>query len=241
MYQSLHTTLIGLGGEPFEVQIKTWEMHQTAEYGIAAHWRYKEGSRGDKDFDEKLAWLRRTLEWQQDVKDTREFMESLKIDLFSATVFVFTPKGDVIELPADSCPVDFAYRVHTEVGHRCIGAKVNGRIVPLEYRLKNGDIVEILTSKQSNGPSRDWLNFVKTSQAKSRIKSWFKKEQRQENIIKGRQSELELKRNNLDTREFLKEERLAEIASKFSFNRAEDLYAAIGDGGGYRQPGYRQA
>lgn len=175
MYQSLHTTLIGLGGEPFEVQIKTWEMHQTAEYGIAAHWRYKEGSRGDKDFDEKLAWLRRTLEWQQDVKDTREFMESLKIDLFSATVFVFTPKGDVIELPADSCPVDFAYRVHTEVGHRCIGAKVNGRIVPLEYRLKNGDIVEILTSKQSNGPSRDWLNFVKTSQAKSRIKSWFKK------------------------------------------------------------------
>ena len=231
MYQSLHTTLIGLGGEPFEVQIKTWEMHQTAEYGIAAHWRYKEGSRGDKDFDEKLAWLRRTLEWQQDVKDTREFMESLKIDLFSATVFVFTPKGDVIELPADSCPVDFAYRVHTEVGHRCIGAKVNGRIVPLEYRLKNGDIVEILTSKQSNGPSRDWLNFVKTSQAKSRIKSWFKKEQRQENIIKGRDSlELELKRNNLDTREFLKEERLAEIASKFSFNRAEDLYAAIGDG-----------
>ena len=230
MYQSLHTTLIGLG-RAFEVQIKTWEMHQTAEYGIAAHWRYKEGSRGDKDFDEKLAWLRRTLEWQQDVKDTREFMESLKIDLFSATVFVFTPKGDVIELPADSCPVDFAYRVHTEVGHRCIGAKVNGRIVPLEYRLKNGDIVEILTSKQSNGPSRDWLNFVKTSQAKSRIKSWFKKEQRQENIIKGRDSlELELKRNNLDTREFLKEERLAEIASKFSFNRAEDLYAAIGDG-----------
>ena len=123
MYQSLHTTLIGLGGEPFEVQIKTWEMHQTAEYGIAAHWRYKEGTPGDKDFDEKLAWLRRTLEWQQDVKDTREFMESLKIDLFSATVFVFTPKGDVIELPADSCPVDFAYRVHTEVGHRCIGAK----------------------------------------------------------------------------------------------------------------------
>jgi guanosine-3',5'-bis(diphosphate) 3'-pyrophosphohydrolase len=231
MYQSLHTTLIGLGGEPFEVQIRTWEMHQTAEYGIAAHWRYKEGSHSDRDFEEKLSWLRRTLEWQQDVKDTKEFMESLKIDLFSATVFVFTPKGDVVELPAESCPVDFAYRVHTEVGHRCIGAKVNGRIVPLEYKLNNGDIVEILTSKQSNGPSRDWLNFVKTSQAKSRIKAWFRREQRQENIIKGRDSlELELKRNNLDFREFLKEERLLEIGRKFSLNRVEDLYAAIGDG-----------
>ena len=231
MYQSLHTTLIGLGGEPFEVQIKTWEMHQTAEYGIAAHWRYKEGSQGDRDFDEKLSWLRRTLEWQQDVKDTKEFMESLKIDLFSATVFVFTPKGDVVELPADACPIDFAYRVHTEVGHRCIGAKVNGRIAPLEYKLNNGDIVEILTSKQSSGPSRDWLNFVKTSQAKSRIKAWFKREQRQENIIKGRDSlELELKRNNLDFREFLKEDRLLEIGRKLSLNRVEDLYAAIGDG-----------
>jgi len=231
MYQSLHTTLIGLGGEPFEVQIKTWEMHQTAEYGIAAHWRYKEGSQGDRDFDEKLSWLRRTLEWQQDVKDTQEFMESLKIDLFSATVFVFTPKGDVVELPSGSCPVDFAYRVHTEVGHRCIGAKVNGRIAPLEYQLSNGDIVEILTSKQSSGPSRDWLNFVKTSQAKSRIKAWFKREQRQENIIKGRDSlELELKRNNLDFREFLKEERLVETARKFSLTRVEDLYAALGDG-----------
>jgi len=231
MYQSLHTTLIGLGGEPFEVQIKTWEMHQTAEYGIAAHWRYKEGSREDRDFDEKLAWLRRTLEWQQDVKDTREFMESLKIDLFSATVFVFTPKGDVVELPAEACPVDFAYRVHTEVGHRCVGAKVNGRIAPLDCKLNNGDIVEILTSKQSTGPSRDWLNFVKTSQAKSRIKAWFKREQRQENIIKGRDSlELELKKNNLDFREFLKEERLLEVGRKFSLTRVDDLYAAVGDG-----------
>ncbi len=231
MYQSLHTTLIGLGGEPFEVQIKTWEMHQTAEYGIAAHWRYKEGSPGDRDFDEKLSWLRRTLEWQQDVKDTKEFMESLKIDLFSATVFVFTPKGDVIELPAGACPVDFAYRVHTEVGHRCVGAKVNNRIAPLEYKLNNGDIVEILTSKQSSGPSRDWLNFVKTSQAKSRIRAWFKREQRQENIIKGRDSlELELKKNNLDFREFLKEDRLLEVGRKFSLTRVDDLYAAVGDG-----------
>ncbi len=147
MYQSLHTTLIGQGGEPFEVQIKTREMHQTAEYGIAAHWRYKEGSQGDRDFEEKLSWLRRSLEWQQDVKDTQEFMESLKIDLFTATVFVFTPKGEVVELPADSCPVDFAYRVHTEVGHRCVGAKVNGRIAPLDFPLSNGDIVEIARSK----------------------------------------------------------------------------------------------
>lgn len=231
MYQSLHTTLIGQEGEPFEVQIRTWEMHQTAEYGIAAHWRYKEGKPGDRDFDEKLAWLRRTLEWQQDVKDTKEFMESLKIDLFSATVFVFTPKGDVIELPADACPVDFAYRVHTEVGHRCVGAKVNGRIVPLDYKLKNGDIVTILTSKQAAGPSRDWLNFVKTSQAKSRIKAWFKKEQRQYNIIKGREAlESELKKHNLDAKEFLKEDKILEIGRKFNLQKVDDLYAAVGDG-----------
>lgn len=231
MYQALHTTLLGKGGEPFEVQIKTWEMHQTAEYGIAAHWRYKEGTPGDKEFDEKLAWLRRTLEWQQDVKDTREFMDSLKIDLFSDTVFVFTPKGDVIELPQGACPVDFAYRVHTEVGHRCIGAKVNGRICPLDYKLQNGDIVEILTSKQTTGPSRDWLAFVKTSQAKSRIKSWFKKENRQYNIIKGQERlEYELKKANLDPKELMKEERLLEVGQKFGFVKVEDLYAAIGDG-----------
>ncbi|MGE5416432.1 MAG: RelA/SpoT family protein [Acidobacteriota bacterium] len=231
MYQSLHTTLIGQGGEPFEVQIKTWEMHQTAEYGIAAHWRYKEGSASDRDFDEKLAWLRRSLEWQQDVKDTREFMESLKIDLFSDTVFVYTPKGDVVELPSGACPVDFAYRVHTEVGHRCIGAKANGRICPLDYKLQNGDILEILTSKQSNGPSRDWLSFVKTSQAKSRIKAWFKKENRQYNIIKGQDNlEYECKKNNLDPKELLKEEKLLEIGRKFSLNKVDDLYAAIGDG-----------
>src|SRR5665647_2219842 len=166
------TTLIGQGGEPFEVQIKTWEMHRTAESGIAVHWKYKEGIVSDKDkkFDEKLAWLRQILEWQQDVKDTSEFMESLRIDLFEDTVFVFTPKGAVFELPKGSCPVDFAYRVHTEVGHKCIGAKVNGRIVPLDFQLANGDIIEILTSKQSNGPTPDWLNFVKTSSAKGRIK-----------------------------------------------------------------------
>lgn len=231
MYQSLHTTLIGRGGEPFEVQIRTWEMHRTAEYGIAAHWRYKEGKTKTSDLDEKLAWLRQMLEWQQEVKDTREFMESLRIDLFADTVFVFTPKGDVVELPRGSCPVDFAYRVHTEVGHRCVGAKVNGRIVPLDHQLNNGDIVQIITSKQSTGPSRDWLNFVKTSQAKSRIKQWFKKEKREENIIRGRDLlESELQKNNLDPKEFLKEERLQKIGQKFSLNKIEDLFAALGDG-----------
>lgn len=231
MYQSLHTTLIGRGGEPFEVQIRTWEMHRTAEYGIAAHWRYKEGKPGDKDLDEKLSWLRRILEWQQDVKDTREFMESLRIDLFADAVFVFTPKGDVIELPRGATPVDFAYRVHTEVGHRCVGATVNGRIVPLDHQLVNGDIVRIITSKQSAGPSRDWLNFVKTSQAKSRIKQWFKKEKREENIIRGREIlEAELKKNHLDVKEFLKDDCILKIGQKFSLSKVEDVFAALGDG-----------
>jgi len=232
MYQSLHTTLIGQGGEPFEVQIKTWEMHRTAESGIAAHWRYKEEATvSDKKFDEKLSWLRQILEWQQDVKDTSEFMESLKIDLFDDTVFVFTPKGAVFELPKDSCSVDFAYRVHTEVGHKCIGAKVNGRIVPLDYPLNNGDIVEILTSKSSNGPTYDWLSFVKTSSAKSRIKAWFKKEKRQDNIIKGHDSlESGLKKQHLDPRVLMKEPKLTEVSARFSLNRVDDLYAALGDG-----------
>lgn len=234
MYQSLHTTLIGQGGEPFEVQIKTWEMHRTAETGIAAHWKYKEGetaSSKDKKFDEKLAWLRQILEWQQDVKDTSEFMESLKIDLFDDTVFVFTPKGAVFELPKGSCPVDFAYRVHTEVGHKCIGAKVNGRIVPLDYILSNGDIVEILTSKNSTGPTPDWLNFVKTSSAKNRIRHWFKREKRQDNIIKGHDYlESELKKKHLDPRELMKENKLMEVCARFSLTKVDDLYSALGDG-----------
>jgi GTP pyrophosphokinase len=188
MYQSLHTTLVGPSGEAFELQIRTDEMHRTAEYGIAAHWRYKDGGRvASSQFDEKLAWLRRILEWQHETKDPKEFMESLRIDLFADVVFVFTPKGDVIELSAGSGPIDFAYRIHTEVGHHCIGAKVNGRIVPLDYQLVNGDIVDILTSKQSNGPSRDWLSIAKTTQAKNRIRQWFKKERRDENILHGRE------------------------------------------------------
>lgn len=234
MYQSLHTTLIGKGGEPFEVQIRTWEMHRTAETGIAAHWRYKEGpgsSGKEKNFDEKLAWLRQILEWQQDVNDTSEYMESLKIDLFDDTVFVFTPKGKVIELPKGSCSVDFAYRVHTEVGHKCTGARVNGRIVPLDFPLSNGDIVEVLTSKSSAGPTPDWLNFVKTSSAKSRIKQWFKREKRQENIIKGHDLlELELKKQHFNPKELMKEEKLAEIAERFYCNAVDDLYVSLADG-----------
>ncbi len=232
MYQSLHTTLIGKGGEPFEVQIRTVEMHRTAEYGIAAHWRYKEGSNPkERKFDEKLSWLRQILEWQQDIKDTNEFMESLKIDLFDDTVFVFSPKGAVIELPKGACPVDFAYRVHTEVGHKCTGARVNGRIVPLDFPLDNGDIVEIITSKNSPGPTRDWLNMVKTSSARSRIKQWFNREKRQENIIKGHEIlERELKKRHFNPKELLKEDKLLQTVKRFGFNTVDDLLAAVGDG-----------
>ena len=232
MYQSLHTTVIGKGGEPFEVQVRTWEMHKTAEFGIAAHWKYKEGeTAAAKKSDKKLAWLRSILEWQQDINDTGEFMESLKIDLFDDTVYVFTPKSDVYELPKGSCPVDFAYRVHTEVGHRCTGSRVNGRIVPLDYQLNNGDIVEIITSKNSPGPSHDWLNFVKTSSARNRIKQWFKKEQRQSNILKGHDMlEQEMKKRHLSPKELLKEEKLMEVSKRFSFTSIEDLFAAVGDG-----------
>ena len=240
MYQSLHTTLIGVHGEPFEIQIRTCEMHRTSEYGIAAHWKYKEGNKeNNKDgsnktasvnFEQKLSWLRQLLEWQHDSRDAGEFMESLKIDLFTDTVFVFTPKGDVVELPADSCPVDFAYRVHTDVGHRCIGAKINGRIVPLETKLSNGDILEILTSKQGGAPSRDWLAFVKTSQAKNRIRQWFKKEQREDNIVRGRENlEREVRKLGLDPI-ILRPESLLAIGKSQNLMGLDDIYAAIGDG-----------
>jgi len=232
MYQSLHTSVIGPRGEPFEIQIRTWEMHWTAEFGVAAHWRYKEGNRTDKDFDQKLAWLRQVLEWQRELKDANEFMESLKIDLFDDEVFVFTPKGDVVDLPLGSTPVDFAYQIHTDVGNRCVGAKVNGKITPLNYQLKNGDIVEIITSKQAAGPSPDWLNFVKTSGARHKIKQWFKKERREENIALGREAlEREVRRLGLEPHEVLREERMAELAKKLSFLTTDDLVAAVGYGG----------
>lgn len=232
MYQSLHTTLVGPSGEPFEIQIRTYEMHRTAEYGIAAHWRYKEGGHAaDSQFEEKLAWLRQILEWQRETKDTKEFMESLKIDLFSDVVFVFTPKGDVIELPAGAGPIDFAYRIHTEVGHHCIGAKVNGRIVPLDYQLVNGDIVDILTSKQSNGPSRDWLAIAKTSQAKNRIRQWFKKESRDANLIRGRELlEREMRRIGAEPALIFKPEIMENLPRRMGFASESDLLAGIGDG-----------
>ncbi|TDA64472.1 MAG: bifunctional (p)ppGpp synthetase/guanosine-3',5'-bis(diphosphate) 3'-pyrophosphohydrolase [Clostridia bacterium] len=230
MYQSLHTTVVGAGGQPFEIQIRTWEMHRTAEYGIAAHWRYKEGTgSGDKDFEAKLSWLRQLLDWQRDMLDPREFMESLRIDLFSDRVYVFTPKGDVVELPSGSVPLDFAYKVHTAVGHQCTGAKVNRKLVPLDYKLQTGDIVEIITTKGS-GPSRDWLSIVQTSQAKNRIRQWFKKEQREENIARGRDLlEKEAHKQGLPA-EALKPERLEDAAGKFNIFSVDDLLAALGDG-----------
>lgn len=231
MYQSLHTTVIGQHGEPFEIQIRTWDMHRTAEYGIAAHWRYKEGAKSDEDFEQKLSWLRQLLEWQDDMRDAREFMETLKIDLFSDAVFVFTPKGDVVELPAGSVPIDFAYRIHTQVGHRCIGAKINGKIVTLDYKLKNGDIIEIITTKQTNGPSRDWLNVVKTSESRNKIKAWFKKENREENIVRGRDTlDREIKRLGGEPAELLKPERLTDILKKMNLFAVDDLFAAVGNG-----------
>mgnify|MGYP001050333520 CR=1 FL=1 len=231
MYQSLHTTVIGPGGDPLEIQIRTYEMHRTAEYGIAAHWRYKEGT-SDKEFDEKLFWLRQLLEWQSDLRDAREFMETLKIDLFTDEVFVFTPKGDVIDLLAGSVPIDFAYRIHTDIGNSCIGAKVNGRIVPLDYQLCNGDIVEVLTSKKAGGPSRDWLKIVKTPQAKAKIRQWFKREKRDENIAKGRETlEKEGKRLGFSPPILLNNDYLLEAAKALSFNTGDDLLAALGYGG----------
>jgi guanosine-3',5'-bis(diphosphate) 3'-pyrophosphohydrolase len=233
MYQSLHTTVIGPKGEPFEIQIRTFDMHRTAEYGIAAHWKYKEGRKtSDEDMEKKLAWLRQILEWQNESKDAREFMESLKIDLFTDEVFVFTPKGDVIDLVKGATPLDFAYSIHSAIGNKCIGAKVNGKIVPLDYQLQTGDIVEILTQSSSHGPSRDWLKIVKTSQAKSKIRQWFKKEKREENIEKGREMlEREAKRQGFQLSQLTKAEWLEGILKKFSFHSADDMYSAIGYGG----------
>nr|WP_085944972.1 bifunctional (p)ppGpp synthetase/guanosine-3',5'-bis(diphosphate) 3'-pyrophosphohydrolase [Acetonema longum] len=233
MYQSLHTTVIGTRGQPLEIQIRTWEMHRTSEYGIAAHWRYKEGTKNSgKDFDQKLSWLRQLLEWQQDLRDPREFVETVKLDVFSDEVFVFTPKGDVIDLPAGSVPLDFAYRIHTDVGHRCVGARVNGKIVPLEHKLANGDIVEIITAKNSNGPSRDWLNIVGSSETRNKIRQWFKKEKREENILKGWEIlEREGKKFGEEWREILKGDRLTDLAQKWNMATEEDLLAALGYGG----------
>src|SRR6202163_4374119 len=225
MYQSLHTTVVGPGGDPLEVQIRTWEMHRTSEYGIAAHWRYKEGPKKD----EKLTWLRSLLEWQNDMRDSRTFMENLKLDLFDTQVFIFSPKGDVFSMPATATPLDFAYQVHTDVGHHCVGAKVNGKIVPLDSHIKNGDIVEILTNKSSR-PSLDWLSIVRTSGAKHKIKQWFRKEQKEENTLRGQEAvEQELARAGLRV-DVARGDVIGKIAHKLNYHSATDLFAAIGFG-----------
>jgi GTP pyrophosphokinase len=228
MYRSLHTAVLGPEGKPLEVQVRTSEMHNTAELGIAAHWRYKEGHKQDTVFDDKIAWLRQLMEWRQEVTDAHEFIDSLKTDVFQDRVYTFTPKGDIIDLPAGSTPIDFAYHIHTEVGHRCRGAKVNGKLVGLDYQLRSGDQIEILTSKRG-GPSRDWLNphlgYVKTSRARSKIRQWFKRQNRDENIVQGREVlERELKRLGLEDVSF------DQIAKKFTFDKVDDLMAAIGAG-----------
>lgn len=233
-YQSLHTTVIGQSGQPLEIQIRTLEMHRISEYGIAAHWRYKEGGKGsaNKDTDQKLAWLRQLLEWHGDLRDPREFIETVKMDVFADEVFVFTPRGDVIDLPAGSVPLDFAYRIHTDVGHRCVGAKVNGKLIPLESKLNNGDIVEIITAKQSSGPSRDWLNVVGSSETRNKIRQWFKKEKREENIAKGREMiERETKKLGYEWRDLTKGDRLMEAAKKMNISSEEDLFEGLGYGG----------
>jgi guanosine-3',5'-bis(diphosphate) 3'-pyrophosphohydrolase len=229
MYQSLHTTVVGPQGDPLEIQIRTWEMHRTSEYGIAAHWRYKEGSKADQ-FENKLSWLRALLEWQKDMRDSRMFMENLKLDLFDSQAFVFSPRGDVFSIPAGGTPLDFAYQVHTDVGNHCVGAKVNGRIVPLDYALQNGDICEILVNKSSGRPSLDWLSTVKTSSAKHKIKQWFRKEQREENVLAGQEAlEAELARAHVRP-DLARGDLIERIAHRMNYGSPTDLFAAIGFG-----------
>ena len=233
-YQSLHTTVM-TRGYPLEIQIRTYKMHQVSEYGVAAHWKYKEAGKGataGNAVDQKMNWLRQMVNLQQELSDPKEYFEALKVDIFSDEVFVFTPKGDVVDLPKGSNPIDFAYRIHTEVGHHCVGAKVNGKMVPLEYKLKNGDIVSVVTNKANNGPSRDWLNIVASSETRSKIRSWFKKERREENIERGMELiKGEAKRLGYAPKELIKEGRLLEVAKKLNILSEDDLLATLGYGG----------
>jgi len=230
-YQSLHTTLISHSGEPMEIQIRTHEMHETAEVGVAAHWHYKEGGKGDSKTDEQFGWLRLLMEWQKDLLDAENFVDHVKVDIFQEEVFVFTPKGEVRSLPAGSTPIDFAYRIHTEVGHHCIGAKVNGRMTSLDTQLENGDIVEILTTKSAHGPSRDWLTFAKSSSAREKIRQWFKKERRDENIVRGKELlEKELRRIQRRGLGDVSAKLLLAVAADFQYQELDDFYAAVGYG-----------
>ena len=230
LYQSLHTTVVGESGIPFEVQIRTKEMHEVAEYGIAAHWKYKQNGQGGGD-EGRYEWVRRLLE-NQEGADAEDFIHSLKVDMFADEVFVFTPNGDVINLPAGATPIDFAYNIHSAVGNHMVSAKVNGRIVPLNHRLQNGDVVEVTTSQSAHGPSRDWIKIARSSNARSKIRQWFKREKRDENIVNGRQSfESELKRTGISLKELLADENVPNVLKKLSFNSVDDMYAAIGYGG----------
>ena len=231
MYQSLHTTVFGDDEHPFEIQIRTYEMHQIAEYGIAAHWKYKEGIKSDQE-EGKLAWLRQTLEWNKDMDDSKEFMETLKMDLFSNQVFVFTPAGKVIELPAGSTPIDFAYKIHSAVGNKCIGAKINGKMVPIDHVLENGNIVEIITSANSKGPNIDWLKIAKSSNARNKIRQWLKKENKSENEEKGKSMlEKYVRRKGYDPQQIIKTQRINRVAKELKFPNVEDLYSSLGYGG----------
>lgn len=232
IYQSLHTTVIGPQGKPLEIQIRTYDMHRTAEFGIAAHWRYKEAQHSQERIRERIAWIKRIVDWQRDLSDPQEFMENLKIDLFQEEVFVFTPQGDVIDLPKGSTPIDFAYSIHTEVGHRCVGAKVNDRLVPLEYNLRNGDIVQIITSNTSPGPSKDWLNIAKAARAKTKIRQWYSRERRHEDVQEGKETlQKALRKAALPVQKILGSALLLEIAGEdYGFASVEDLYASVGAG-----------
>ena len=235
MYQSLHTTVIGSEGKTFEIQIRTFEMHRTAEYGIAAHWKYKSGINGtdskDMTFENKLTWLRDILEWQKEAVDATEFMEGFKLDLFSDEIFVFTPKGVVINLPAGATPIDFAYKIHTDIGNKCVGAKVNGKIVTLDYKLKTGEIVEILTSSSSRGPNIDWLNIANSNQARSKIKQWLRKARREENLERGKEMlEKECKKQSLVFSDLSKGPLYDKLLKRYHLNNVEEIYVAVGEG-----------
>ena len=236
MYQSLHTTVIGDNGDPFEIQIRTYDMHKIAEYGIAAHWKYKEGINKNNNENEevKLAWLRQTLEWQKDMNDPKEFMETLKMDLFASQVYVFTPQGEVVELPAGSTPLDFAFKIHSAVGYKCVGAKVNGKIVPIDTTLKNGNIVEIITSNNSSGPSTDWLKIAKSSSARNKIRQWIKKENQSDSVEKGKEMlEKYVRKKGYDSKEVLKNSYITRAYKQLNLTSADEMFAQLAAGGAF--------